>query len=421
MTEERDGSRIKEYIKDHGEELYELLLQLAQIPAPSGREEKRARFCLRWLREQGAVNAWQDEAGNIIWPYRDDGECPLILFAAHMDVVFPDEEPLPLYEEDGKIFCPGVGDDTANLAVLLMMAKYCLNCHPDTAGRGFLFVCDTGEEGLGNLRGAREICRRFGDRTEAFFALDLTMDDYTAKAVGSLRYQVTVTAKGGHSYSDFGNVNANAVLAEVICRIYQMEVPEKGHTTFNVGVISGGTSVNTIAQRAEMLCEVRSDDAGDLAMMKERMENIFREFQKSGKTSPKRQYGEMGRTEKCRESLTGSRTVPEGYEEGPTGGEYRLMVQLIGERPCEQGVDETARRRLFRLVEQSVEAVCGKIPVPVSCSTDCNIPLSMGIPSVCIGTCRGEGAHTREEYIWKDSLPQGLEIALLLLEQCVLS
>jgi acetylornithine deacetylase/succinyl-diaminopimelate desuccinylase-like protein len=296
-----------------------------------------------------------------------------------MDVVFPDTEELPLFEQDGKIFCPGVGDDTANLAVLLMAAAFTAEYRPDTGGRELLFVCGTGEEGLGNLRGSREICSAFGPRIEAFYALDLTMESYLCRAVGSLRYRILVTAQGGHSYHCFGRTNANAVLAELITALYRLQVPVRGNTTYNVGVISGGTSVNTIAQRAECLYEIRSDDAQDLYEMREKFQNLMEQYRKK---------------------------LPE---------DCQIQTELIGERPCEKEVDEAKRQQLFAYVETAVEAACGRRPDPKPFSTDCNIPLSMGIPSVCVGTCRGAGAHTREEYIEKDSLADGLQILLTLL------
>ena len=302
----------------------------------------------------------------------------MIVFMAHMDVVFPDLTELPLKEADGRIFCPGVEDDSANLAVLLMAAKYVIQHRPDPGERELLFVCGVGEEGLGNLKGAREICRRYGSRMEAFYAFDLTMESYTAKAVGSLRYRVDVETRGGHSYSCFGRTNANVVLAGLIQRLYHVQVPSRGRTTYNVGTISGGTSVNTIAQNATMLYEIRSDHRADLEEMKQAFEQILAEF---GSSCP----------EDC-----------------------RLSAEMIGERPCECGVDEEKRRRLFLAVETAVESSCGTRPVPVSCSTDCNLPLSLGIPSVCIGTCFGKGAHTREEYVEKASLGKGLAVALAL-------
>lgn len=391
------------YVREHAQELEELVLTLARIPAPTGQEDRRADFCLKWLKEHGAQGAYVDAAGNVIYLYsswkEDDGaghtNClcqsekkdrqldgilrPVIVFTAHMDVVFPDTTELPLVERDGRIYCPGVGDDTANLAVLLTMAEYAAKYRPDTGKYDILFVCGVGEEGLGNLKGSREICAAFGDRIEAFYALDLTMDSYLCRAVGSLRYRLAVTARGGHSYHCFGNTNANVVLAEVITALYRIRVPQQGNTTYNVGMISGGTSVNTIAQRAELLYEIRSDDVRDLETMREKLQELL---------------------EECRKALP---------------SDCKIALQLIGERPCEKNVDAEKRRRLFENVEKAVERACGRRPVPASFSTDCNIPLSMGIPSVCVGTYRGAGAHTREEYIEKDSLTEGLEIAMRIL------
>lgn len=382
---------IKTYVQSHSQELYRLLLELARIPAPSGQEERRADFCRRWLTQQGAEGVRVDEAGNVIWEYRSGGR-RLIVFDAHMDVVFPDTEELPLREEGGKIFCPGIGDDSANLAVLLMMAGYVAQTRPDTGESGLLFVCGTCEEGLGNLKGVRRICEEYGDRIEAFYAFDLYMNEYTARAVGSLRYRVEVTARGGHSYHCFGNPNANVLLAELIQELYRIQVPGRGKTTYNVGMISGGTSVNTIAQKAELLYEIRSDEEQDL----KEMEHFFRDTVETFR----RKLKKNGEDADTRQSDAGNETV---------------SVTQIGDRPCESGVDVEKRRRLFVNVERSVEKVTGQRPAPVPCSTDCNIPLSKGIPSVCIGTCRGAGAHTREEYVERDSLAEGLQIALELL------
>lgn len=382
--------KFEEYAKKYEIRLRDLLLELARIPAPTGKEERRAQFCLDWLRAHGAHDAYIDCAGNVVWLYQPQGKeegalqketHPLVVFDAHMDVVFPDETELPLTERDGRIFCPGVGDDTANLAVLLMMAAYAAKDQPDTGKYGVLFVCGVGEEGLGNLKGVREICREFGTRIAAFYALDLTLDSYTCRAVGSLRYQVDISTKGGHSYSDFGNTNANAVLAELICALYRQQVPGRGTTTYNVGIISGGTSVNTIAQHAELLYEIRSDEERDLQEMEQQFETIIEKFQ-----------------EICPE-------------------DSRIAVVQIGQRPCEHEVDTVRRGWMFRQIERIVEEVSGIRSVPEPCSTDCNIPLSMGIPAVCAGTCRGAGAHTREEYIEADSLIYGLQIGLQLLEE----
>lgn len=394
--------KFAEYAQQHEQELYELVKTIARIPAPTGKEEKRAGFCLDWLKEHGAKEAYMDEAGNVVFLYHADGNhvlqsdiartdkvcgldenTPLIVFDAHMDVVFPDETELPLEERDGKIYCPGVGDDTANLAVLLMTAAYAIEEQIDTGEHGILFVCGVGEEGLGNLKGVREVCRVFGPRIHAFYAFDLTMEAYTCRAVGSVRYRIEVQTPGGHSYGCFGNTNANVELASLICMLYRIEVPARGKTTYNIGMISGGTSVNTIAQQAEMLYEIRSDNAEDLAELQACFGTVLEEYKK---TCPK---------------------------------DTDICVEIIGERPCERDVNEGKRKQMFRKVEDIVERVTGRVPIPKPCSTDCNIPLSMGIPSVCVGTCRGAGAHTRGEFIEKDSLGLGLQIGLGLLEECV--
>ena len=387
---------IKDFVKEHQEELEQLLLTLARIPAPSGKEEKRAEFCLNWLHAHGAKEAYVDQAGNVVYLYRKMQERisgkneKAVVFDAHMDVVFPDEKELPLYEENGKIYCPGVGDDTANLAVLLMTAAYAAKYQPDTGIYDVLFVCSVGEEGLGNLKGVREIAALFREQIAAFYSFDLHLDAYTCRAVGSLRYRISVETKGGHSYGDFGNTNANVVLAELIHDLYEINVPNRGRTTYNVGMISGGTSVNTIAQQAEMLYEIRSDDYEDLMEMKDRFEEVLSEYPLAGRKSE--------RKNKWSEDVN-------------------VLVEEIGERPCEKDVDAEKRKWLFAQTEKIFEQVTGRIPHPIPCSTNCNLPLSLGIPSICVGMCDGAGAHTREEYVVKESLIKGMEAALRLLEE----
>lgn len=363
---------IEEYIKAHEEEAYELLKTLAQIPAPSGHEEKRMEFCRDYLVRCGAEGVYTDDALNVVYPVGVAENKPLAVIMAHMDVVFPDLTELPLREDDEKLYCPGVGDDTANLAALLLCAKYIAEQHIVPEEWGLLIVCNSCEEGLGNLKGSRKICADYGHRIKEFISLDGCMDGVVNKAVGSSRFEVTMKAEGGHSYGCFGHTNAIALLADVVSDIYQIVVPPYGRTTYNVGMISGGTSVNTIAQEAHMLCEYRSDDVRGLQEMRHKFDEIF----------------EMHRAR--------------GEE---------LTVKLVGERPCGNGVDSKQLKKLTDEVSDMLKSVTGKAVQTESGSTDCNIPLSMGIPSVCYGTYYGSGAHTREEYIWKDSLKAGYRVA----------
>lgn len=360
---------ILQYIDTHAAEAQQLLIDLAQIPAPSNHEERRAQFCLDWLHSKGADNAYMDEALNVIYPVGDTGENDLMVFMAHSDVVFPDTAPLPLRIENGRIYCPGVGDDTANAVAMLTVAGYIAEHKLMPKSCGVLLVINSGEEGLGNLKGSRKIMADFGSRVKEFITFDGNANAIVTRAVGSRRYRVTVTTEGGHSYGKFGAPNAIAQLAQLITRLYQVQVPPIGKTTYNVGTISGGTSVNTIAQEATMLYEFRSDEREGLAFMQAQFDAIVEEF---------RLYG------------------------------VEIQTEVVGDRPCGLDVDNSA---LALRAMKAVEAHYGFSPALTSGSTDCNVPLSMGIPAICPGCVLGAGAHTREEYVEIGSLLPGLRVA----------
>ena len=239
---------------------------------------------------------------------------------------------------------------------------------------GVLLVANSCEEGLGNLKGCREVMKTYGRRIREFISLDSAkMNTLVTLAAGSHRYQVTVRTCGGHSYNDFGNPNAIHLLAKLVNRLYEVEIPVHGssRTTYNVGNISGGTSVNTIAQKASMLYEYRSNDRRCLAAMKSFFEAEISKLQAEG---------------------------------------IDVEVKMIGERPCSAEIDEKRFSELCGRVRKSVKKVLGLETFDRSASTDCNIPLSMGIPAVCFGVCRGQGAHTREEYLEVASLRDGCRL-----------
>ncbi len=372
---------VLDYIEDHAQEARELLITLAQIPSPSNHEEKRAEFCKKWLETQGARGVYTDEALNVVYPVGVTKDNPVVVFMAHTDVVFPDTDTLPLKIEDGKICCPGVGDDTANLVCLMMIAKYLIEtktaekldkaAREGTCPHGLLLVCNSGEEGLGNLKGSRKICETYGKRMKEFYSFDGTMSSMATKAVGSKRFKISVRTVGGHSYGSFGNPNAIAQLAGLIHRLYQIQVPGEGKTTYNVGMISGGTSVNTIAQSAEMLYEFRSDSREGLAYMEQQFDSIISSAKEQG---------------------------------------MDIRIEVVGLRPCEGDVDMNVKEKMIRLASDTIQEYTKEVPDQSPGSTDCNIPLSMGIPSLCLGTYEGSGAHTREEYIVIDSLMQGYKV-----------
>ena len=358
------------WIEQHKQDHMNLLLTLAQIPAPSNHEEQRAEFVKNWLAANGGPGAYIDEALNVILPMGVTGDNPLVVFAAHSDVVFPDTDPLPLRMEDGKIFCPGIGDDTASAAALLMAAKYILENKLQPKGCGVILVINSGEEGLGNLKGVRHLFDTFGGRIREFITFDGGECRCVNRAVGSRRYRIAIETEGGHSYGAFGNRNAIAYLASLIDTLYTIKVPPLGKTTYNVGTISGGTSVNTIAQQAEMLYEFRSDEAEALAIM-ERHLNAALEF-----------YRAKGVT---------------------------VTSELVGDRPCSGDVDQETMAAMTARAQEATLRHYGRELAFASGSTDCNIPLSRGVAALCLGCYRGAGAHTREEYVEIDSLIPGME------------
>lgn len=354
-------------------ELHGLLEALVKIPAPSHHEEKRAQFCKAWLEEQGAEGVYIDDALNCIFPINCEGRDDIVVFAAHTDTVFPDTEPFELKSDGEKFYAPGVGDDTSCLAILLMVTKFIIQSGMKPSC-GVLIAANSGEEGLGNLKGSRQIMADYAGRIRAFYTFDGQYHAAVCRCVGSHRYEVECFTEGGHSYGAFGRSNAIAELAELITALYRIPVPRKDgtKTTFNVGTIEGGTSVNTIAQYAKMLYEYRSDDGECLDYMKEQFERTLAAANAAGKA--------------------------------------RFTCRTVGIRPCGGDVDRDLHERMIERVVTASEKNSGCPCQRVSGSTDCNVPMSMGIPAVCAGLYSGGGAHTREEYVEIASLPIGVRI-----------
>ena len=349
-----------------------ILRDLCRIPAPSGYEDERAKYCLDFFKKLGIEETYIDESKNavcVIGPKNAEK----VLFSAHTDTVFPDTEPLPYSEDDNNIYCPGVGDDTVCLAIMMSCVKYLVENNV-LFNRHIIFAANACEEGLGNLKGMRQIFSDFPD-IQRMYTFDGMYDAVVNKSVGSHRYKLTVKTEGGHSFNHFGNRNAIAVIADIIGKIYCIEVPKiaDSKTTYNVGIIEGGTSVNTIAQEAFCLVEYRSDNAFCLDEMKRKFTEIFNSAK-----------------DKCKE----------------------ITVDIVGERPCGNGIDESKQKSLSDKAVSIQNKYSGLDIAINSGSTDCNIPHSLGIPAVCVGVHMGGGMHTREEWLEKNSVKAGLEIAL---------
>ncbi len=352
-------------------EFLEVLEAVAKIPAPSGLEDKRVAFILDWFEKNG-VKAYADEAKNVIVPFGNVEGDGINVFLGHTDVVFPDLTELPYYDDGEKIHCPGIADDTVH-AVQLMFIARAFTQEKITPKHGMLLVMNSCEEGLGNLKGIRQIMKDFEGRVACVVSVDGSYPYIVHRVVGSERMRVRVKTAGGHSFGAFGNPNAIEKLARIICDLSEVEIPHIGDskTTFNVGTISGGTSVNTIAQDAEMLYEYRSDNAECVDIMRAKFEEIIKKHKDAG---------------------------------------IDVEVEVLGIRPCAKGIDEEAFEKLLCRCEKICEEVSGMECKRKSSSTDSNIPLSLGVLSTTIGGSIAVGAHRREEWVDKESIFVGYEI-----------
>lgn len=365
---------VEKYVAEHTSEAEALLMELGKIPAPSHQEDKRAEFCKDWLILQGAKDVEIDQAKNVVCRINCEDQREMVAFMAHTDIVFPDQDTLPMTLDGRKLCAPGIGDDTANLVNLLMSAKYILENAPKL-NMGFLIVANSCEEGLGNLDGTKEIFRVYGDRIKAFYSFDCYLSQCTSIAVGSYRYKITARTTGGHSWQKFGNPNAIEILCALVEKIYQLEVPKDPRTTYNVGYFNGGTTVNAIAQEASMLFEFRSISQTCLEDMDQKLKEIVNSFQ----------------------------------------GDFEINVELLGIRPGNGDVDQDALAKFTKLSTEIIqEFYHGEVDLEAN-STDANIPLSKGVCANTIGTISGAGAHTREEWVDLDSLPTGMKIVLSLM------
>lgn len=360
------------YIKKNQEELLELIKTITLIPSPSNQEGKRAEFCKQWLENNGCKGAYIDEATNIVYPYKCDEGKQVVAFLAHIDTVFPDQE-ITWKEEGNIVYAKGVGDDTASVAVLLMIARFITQQDYETK-YGILLVGNAGEEGLGNLKGSRQIVKDYGDRMYNFIGVDGSMTHCTVNSVGSQRYKITVKTEGGHSYGDYGNKNAIYYAASLINTLYAMKVPKEAKTTYNVGIISGGRSVNTIPQECELLYEFRSADRECL----KRMEKMFL-------------------------------SVIESYR----NMEIDIQAEVLSIRPCKGEVDEKLQQELWDRCVEIIKYYHEEDDIIMDVnSTDANIPWSEGIPSTTVGAVVCGAAHTEEEWMDMSTLEEGFHIVM---------
>jgi tripeptide aminopeptidase len=325
--------------------------ELVVIPAPPFKEAVRAAEYARRLRALGFKDARIDKEGNVIAVRRGSGNGPKLVLSAHLDTVFPEGTDLTIRERDGKLFAPGIGDDTRGLAELLSVARALDAAAIKTAG-DIWFVGTVGEEGLGDLRGVKALFRDNKD-LDGFISVDGgTPERVTFLAVGSHRYRVTFKGPGGHSFSAFGRASAIHAMGRAIAKIGDVRTPAQPKTTFTVGTVAGGTSVNAIAGDAVMEVDMRSVENGPLRQ-------VDADIMKAIRDAVAEENARWG----AKDAVT-------------------VDVKLVGDRPA--GVQSPNSPIVYAAV-LGVSAVGFKPVLDQAASTDSNAPISLGIPAVTIG------------------------------------
>ena len=337
---------------------------ICEIPAPPFKEAVRAAELRRRFETLGLRNVRIDEEGNVIGERPGTGSGPSVMLSAHLDTVFPEGTDVRVRIENGILHGPGIGDDCRGLAVLLAVARAMESAKVRLPGT-VLFVGTVGEEGQGNLRGVRHLFRAGAPRPAFFISVDGTGLDVTSRAVGSKRYRVTYQGPGGHSYGAFGMPNPIHALGRAIAEIGDIQVPSSPRTTFNVGVISGGTSVNSISATGVMDMDLRSESPAALDSLDARFNAAV----------TRAADAENARWPSSRIRIT-------------------VKVDTLGLRPAGGQPDGAP---IVRTALETGRAL-GFTPETGASSTDANIPMSLGVPAITIdGGGRGRGAHSLGE------------------------
>ena len=371
--------RVLDILRANVSAITEEQIRITEIPAPPFQESARAAYMKKLLSSAG-LRVDGDATGNVIGEWA--GSSPdIVMLTAHLDTVFPAGTEVNVKRENGRLLAPGISDNGTGLAALVAISKAFRDAKIRTK-KTILFVADVGEEGEGNLRGMRALVEAYKKRLKYVIALDGSATEYvTTAALASRRVEVSIAGPGGHSWSDFGLPNPIHALGRGIARFVAAPVPESPRTSFNIGEIQGGTSVNSIPSSAQIKVDLRSESEAELSQL----ESQLRDAMKAG----------------IDEEMTAAR------ERGMAGNGtlLSLKVDVLGVRPAgELPADSPLLAALVAADNQ-----LGNRSRQERSSTDANIPLSVGIPAISVGAGgRSGGAHTLEE--WYD--PAGRELGL---------
>jgi tripeptide aminopeptidase len=356
-------------------------VKICEIPAPPFHEEARGKELERLFKASGLKDVRIDTAGNVLGVRPGKAAHPNLVFAAHLDTVFPEGTNVKVTREGSLLKGPGIGDDCAGLATMLGVIRALDEAHVETPGT-ITFVADVGEEGLGDLRGMKQLFHEtLKGRIDKFVSVDGTGLGIANVGVGSNRYKVTFKGPGGHSFGAFGMANPIQAMGRAIAKIDAFEVPTNPKTTFNVGRVGGGTSVNAIPFEAWMEVDMRSSDPAPLKALDTKFHAALKE------------------------------AVDEENRRWNNRGAVSVAAELVGIRPAGQTAASSA-------IVQTAMAVSRAMGVEASLregSTDSNVPMNLGIPAITIGGGGvGAGAHSLNETFDTRDAWKGTQRALLL-------
>jgi tripeptide aminopeptidase len=377
------------YIDSQIENITNEQIHICSIPAPPFGEHKRSAYFLERFNELGLTDVHLDSEGNCVGLREGRSTSPLLVVSAHLDTVFPEGTNVSVSRAGGKLLAPGISDDCCGLSALTAIAAALQATEIETEG-SILFVATVGEEGEGDLRGVRHLMTagEWANRIHAFISFDgAEIDRITNQALGSRRYRVVFRGEGGHSWGDFGVANPVHALGRAITKLVSYPAPKEPRTTFNVGRVEGGSSVNAIPQEAIFEVDLRSASAEELV----KLDAFFR-----------RGVREATEDENAVRRV-GNRPL-------------ELTVELIGERPSGETPADTP---LVRSALEATEAMGGTARLNQA-STDSNLPISLGIPAITIGAGGTSGnSHTLEEWYDPRERDAGLKRALLIIAATV--
>ena len=383
LPENRQVKAALDWFSPHLNWINDEQARLTEIPAPPFHEEQRAAAVKVLLAAVG-LDVDIDKAGNVIGELRGASEKEIVVLSAHLDTVFPPGTDVKVQREAGRMIAPGISDNGTGLAALVAIARAMHEARIKPQ-RTILFVADVGEEGEGNLRGMRALVDNYRGKLNAVIVMDGSGTDHvTTKALASRRLEVLVTGPGGHSWSDFGIPNPINAMVRASVRFINTRVPVSPRTTYNIGEIEGGTSVNSIPHEAHMKVDTRSESEEELT----RLETALRDAVSAG----------------VRDEQEAARDRSKG--------KLDWKVNLLGSRPGGELRDGSPLLAALR----AAEAFVGNESRIERASTDANVPLSLGIDAIAIGAGgNGGGAHSLQEWYDPSGRELGLQRALLTL------